>query len=70
MKGSDIIKHILKVQPYSDAEVRLNNLIELTNNRNVIIVRLSELFNTPYNEYEFDDDVYDKIRNYLKEEKA
>ena len=58
--------HTLKVEIYSKAEERLNDLFNLTKTTEKVSVRLGKEFKVPYNEYEFDDEVYEIIRNYLK----
>ena len=58
--------HTLKVKVYSEAEERLNDLFNLTNTTEKVSVKLGEIFKVPYNEYEFDNEVYEIIRNYLK----
>lgn len=62
-------KHILKVKPYSEAEERLMHLFCKTKtNSSEVIVRIGELFGWPYNEYEFSEERYQAIQNYLKTE--
>ncbi len=58
--------HTLKVEVCSEAEERLNDLFNLTNTTEKVSVKLGEEFKVPYNEYEFDNEVYEIIRNYLK----
>lgn len=58
--------HTLKVEVCSEAEERLNELFNLTNTTEKVSVKLGEEFKVPYNEYEFDNEVYEIIRNYLK----
>ena len=58
--------HTLKVKVCSEAEERLNDLFNLTNTTEKVSVKLGEIFKVPYNEYEFDNEVYEIIRNYLK----
>lgn len=57
--------HILKVKPYSEAEERLMELFNKTSSICEIIVRIGEIFGWPYNEYEFSEERYQAIRNYL-----
>lgn len=60
--------HKLRVELYSEAEDLLNNLIVLTNNENKVnvITGYSQEENIPYKEYEFEDEVYNDISDYLK----
>lgn len=60
--------HILKVEPYSEAEERLMELFNKTSSIGEIIVRIGEIFGWPYNEYEFSEERYQAIRNYLETE--
>lgn len=62
--------HSLKIVQFSPAEYRLMELLKATNTPfSTIVCRLGEEFGKPYNEYIFDDDVFMRIRDYLKSQK-
>lgn len=63
--------HMMKVEPFSDAE---RYFIELLRRVEVkpesVICRLGSVFEKPYNEYVISDGLYNQIRDYLFESKG
>lgn len=57
--------HILKVEPNSEAEKRLTELFDATAGHGKVVVRIGAVYDWPYNEYEFSEERYQVIRNYL-----
>ena len=70
MKGEIFMLHILKIEPYSEAEDYLNNLFKLTNTEKDVRVKFGKEFDKPYNEYVFDNDVYQNIKKYLEKKES
>ena len=57
--------HVLRVEPYSEAEDRLIELAKAVNGMRLLTCKLGCLFNVNYNEYTFSDELFVKIREYL-----
>ena len=70
MKGEIFMLHILKIEPYSEAEEYLNSLFKLTNTEKDVKVKLGKEIDKPYNEYAFDDNVYQSIEKYLEKKES
>lgn len=68
MKGEIVMLHILKIEKHSEAEVYLNDLFALTDTKKDVEVKINELHDKPYNEYIFDENVYQRIKKYLEKE--
>lgn len=60
------MKHVLFIEDGSEAEVYFIQLMEITDSDFVEDIHFGMHDGILYNRYEFDDDTYTRISNYLK----
>ena len=59
-------KHVLKIEPNSEAEKYFVNVI-MPNCKDKVITRLGNMFGMMWNEYEITDEDFNRCRDFIKE---